>query len=155
MGRLLTPERQKIICDTLRCGSTYRDAAQSAGITRETLYHWLKKADNGDERYTAFATAVREAESACANIHCERIMRESEDGDWKAAAWWLERRRPDEFGRQSKHILDAGEQTAELILERERARTRQLLETLTDRLSGEALAQLVAVLEEMGDEEQA
>jgi len=75
---------------SLRAGNTRTAAAGVAGVTRQTLYRWL------DEDAT-FRDAVEKAEGNAES----RMLRVIEDaaisGTWQAAAWWLERRRKDEY----------------------------------------------------------
>jgi transposase len=90
-----TPERQARVLEALRAGSSYRDAAEYAGIDQDTLIAWRK-------RYADFSEAVVAAEASVAIRAVLTIRQAFADGDWKAAAFWLERRRNKEWGRQVK-----------------------------------------------------
>lgn len=76
----------------LRLGATHRIAAQCAGIGVSTMREWLRDKP-------LFADAVREAESYGAVVMLERIVAAANEGTWQAAAWLLERRYPDMYGR--------------------------------------------------------
>ena len=49
-------------------------------------------------RYVSFDSAIKEAEAEAiaGRIQC---IQKAEDHSWQAAAWWLERRYPQDFGR--------------------------------------------------------
>jgi hypothetical protein len=64
-----------------------------------TLRRWMAFADNGDDKYAAFAARVREAEANIEQVTVRKIH-EHGDKDWRALAWWLERRWPDRWGQE-------------------------------------------------------
>ena len=76
----------------LRQGSTYDLAAQYAGITRQTLYNWLAKANDGDTAYVVVLDTVKSAEAFGALDMLQIITESAASGSWQAAAWLLERR---------------------------------------------------------------
>ena len=96
----LTPEVEARLCQTLRAGAFPADAAAYAGISRSTLYRWLKagREPGAEPRLAAFATAVRQAEAHAVVAALKVIFRCGMEGDWRAACWWLERMYPDHFG---------------------------------------------------------
>ena len=87
-----TPERQQRLLSALAAGNTRTAACHYAGITRETLSSWL-------ERFSEFSDAVKKAEADAEVRHVANIAKAAADGTWQASAWWLERRRPLDFGR--------------------------------------------------------
>ena len=90
-----TPERRERILELLRTGNYMQVAAELAGISKDTLYEWIK-AD------ADFADAVKEAQASAEALHISNISRAAFDGTWQASAWWLERRFPDRYGRQDR-----------------------------------------------------
>lgn len=109
MGRpsSLTPEVQARICKGLRLGLKHDLAAQYGGIERTTFYRWMN--EGRDEKTPAkrdFYHAVKSAESEHAaqsmalilraaqgqRVECEHCGGVSEDAQWAAAAWMMERR---------------------------------------------------------------
>ena len=90
-----TPERVKRFLDAIRVGSPYSHAAQYAGIDHDTFLNWRK-------RYSEFSDAVKEAEGAATVGWLAKIEKAASDGNWQAAAWKLERRYPDDFGRRER-----------------------------------------------------
>jgi hypothetical protein len=91
-------KRRKIVVDTilaaLRAGNTRRAACAAANINSGTFYRWL-------EEDAAFRDAVEKAEAE-AEMHCVTIIRKAADENWTAAAWWLERKFPDNWGRRER-----------------------------------------------------
>lgn len=99
--RILTPARQAAVELALRNGSTKRLAAQYAGMGETSFYEELR-------RNPEFAKAVQEAEAHHEMQMVSRIKASAMSGDWKAAAFWLERQRYDEWGQP----LDRGKMPA-------------------------------------------
>ena len=87
-----TADRVDRLLASLRLGATHRIAAQCAGIGVTTMRDWLRDKP-------MFAEAVREAEAYGAVLMLERITAAAKEGTWQAAAWLLERRYPDMYGR--------------------------------------------------------
>jgi hypothetical protein len=50
-GHQLSPERMRIVLDSLRERPILSDAAAKAGIHRKTLEYWLKRSEAGDDGY--------------------------------------------------------------------------------------------------------
>jgi transposase len=98
---VLTPRVQEIIVDAITSGGTDRTAIAAAGISRRAYYYWLVRGRAGEEPYSSFAEAVLHAD-AVAQGRCLRIIDQAGPKDWRAAAWWLERRHPDEWGRHPR-----------------------------------------------------
>jgi len=92
-------------------GHTFVSAAAVCGISLRTIHHWLRRGrdavsalgqgiepDEADRPYVDFVMRVYAAEAECAGTAVAAIKKAWMAGDWKAAAWWLERRRNDEYG---------------------------------------------------------
>lgn len=88
-----TPERQVAILNSLRLGNTRRAAAAFAEIDDNTFYRWL--ADDG-----TFRAAVEKAEADAETRFLGNIAKAAADGTWTAAAWWLERRRYQDYRKR-------------------------------------------------------
>lgn len=98
----LTPDIQARICDAIRKGATIETAAVYAGIVKDTLYQWLKKgraAKSGG--YFDFVVALEHALADCEVQDLDTILVASKEY-WQAAAWRLERRYPDRYGRRQR-----------------------------------------------------
>jgi len=86
-----TEARIEALLAALRVGNTRDASAGHAGIVRTTLYRWL-------ERDPALRTRVEKAEADAEVRFAAQVARGAGD-DWRAAAWWLEHRRPASYGR--------------------------------------------------------
>jgi hypothetical protein len=98
----LTKKTQDAICRALANGNTRADAATLAGVVQATLYRWLaegRKQESGEFR--DLLEAVKRAESQAVDANVKHIKRAASK-QWQAAAWWLERRRPKQFGRRER-----------------------------------------------------
>lgn len=91
-----TPARVEVILRALRAGNTRYASAGLAGIEGDTLNRWVAK-DAG------FAAEVAKAEAEAEARMVERVVTAAvRDNTWTAAAWWLERRRPNDFARHDR-----------------------------------------------------
>lgn len=104
------------ILNAVRAGNYIETAAAHAGITKETLYAWLRRAAAEQERvmknpgakirkseapFVQFSDAVNKA-FADAEIRDVTLIANAATSDWKAAAWRLERKFPDRWGRKDR-----------------------------------------------------
>jgi hypothetical protein len=104
-------------------------AAASAGIDRTTLLDWLKRgARHETAALSKFATDYAEAEGDAEVKAVDLITAAAKRGQWQAAAWRLERKHPERWGRREriehsgpgggpvelKQVLTSGEKRAKL-----------------------------------------
>jgi hypothetical protein len=114
---LLTDDTHERIIGALRLGNYVEHAATYAGISRATLYNWLKKGDvarerrdageeldETDGRYARFSEDVDTARAA-AIVRNVGIIQQAAQTNWQAAGWFLERTAPQHFGRQIRTEL--------------------------------------------------
>lgn len=109
-GRLgYTAALHKQIVEHLRSGAYKIHAANACGIAVTTLDAWVKAGREGREPYVQFARDVdmARAQDAVRNqaIISAAAMRKI-DGDWKAAAWNLERKFPKLYGKRYADNVD-------------------------------------------------
>lgn len=131
----LTSETTKRFCKSIEQGLTYKDSCHAAGISTSTFYVWkAKAADAKSGKYVAFMDALKKAEvrakfnllqiiDDCAlggktltktkikkdkegNILSKTVTITETAPIWQASAWLLERRFPDEFGRNREVNTD-------------------------------------------------
>ena len=96
-----SPETLKTIIAAIEQGAPLRHAAAYAGISEDTLARWR-------EKHADFADAIKAAEARAVIGRLARIRRAEEDS-WQAAAWWLERKYPSEFGRTVQDVNHGGQ----------------------------------------------
>lgn len=87
-----TPEIVKEILTVISIGGSDKDAYEYAGINADTFYMWIK-------RHPEFAEQVTR-ERLKGKVSMIRSIREQGKNDWRANAWYLERRYPQEFAQQ-------------------------------------------------------
>ena len=103
----LTPERAQAIALAVSEGHYLQHAAAAAGVARSTVHNWLARGQKARERldgggepepdeepYLDFLEALEGAEKCAAELGIAPIRDAMERGDWRAAAWYLERRLP-------------------------------------------------------------
>lgn len=98
MGRRskYTPETVAKIIQAIDLGATYELAAGYAGISTDTMTRWQ------DQR-ADFAEQLREAEGR-ASVKWLAKIEQAANIDWKAAAWKLERRHPNLYGKSVQDL---------------------------------------------------
>lgn len=90
-----TPDRVAKILDFLRGGNTRGTSARASGISPDTFSIWMTK-------YSDFSEAVKEAEQQAVSKYLKYIETAADKGSWQAAAWVLERRHYQEWGRKDR-----------------------------------------------------
>jgi len=96
----LTPARVERLHDALRLGLSQQLASHHAGISPRTYRNWMKRGEEAQrgEYATFFADSQRAvAQGVLALV--EAINDAAVAGDWRAAAWLLERRFPQDYAR--------------------------------------------------------
>ena len=88
------PDTVAAIIAAVEGGATYRHAAASVGVSERTLHDW-------QVRHPHFSQALKTAEASACMAAIGTIRRAAEAGTWQAAAWYLERRYPAEYGRRA------------------------------------------------------
>jgi len=78
-------------------GMTVKDAATIARINLSYVYAYR---DKNPEFAKAMDTAL-----IATDVRATMLVRRSMTKQWQAAAWWLERKRPDEFALKNKTEL--------------------------------------------------
>lgn len=87
-----SPEREQAILNSLRVGNTRRASAAYAEVSHTLFYQWLQD--------LPFLDAVEKAEADAETRFLGQIAKAAADGTWTAAAWWLERRRFDDYRKR-------------------------------------------------------
>ena len=113
----LTPETQAKIIKALDAGNYFETACGYAGIDKSTAYKWMQRGQQEKSGiYFDFFNAVEKA-TADAETSMVAIIKLASRDTWQAAAWWLERRAPDRWGRQRQEITgkDGGEIKVKIV----------------------------------------
>lgn len=133
----LTAEVYDAIVDHVRKGASFKDACDLVGVPIPTGREWLARGRGTSDRpqsaiFASFALAIKKAEQeakqeAIATIRTaatgfviekQKITLSDKDGlkeeatteqhkSWQAAAWYLERKYPHEWGAKRMDVLEA------------------------------------------------
>lgn len=96
----LTPELAQEAIRLVKGGASNQDVISWLGVSETSFYGWLKNPKN--EAQQKLAEGMKKAETERKLWHLQRIHKAAEDGDWKASAWYLERRYPNEYARTQR-----------------------------------------------------
>lgn len=88
----------------LKSGVPVIHACDAVGISPSSYYDWMKlgeRATSGQHREFYLNVKKARAEAIARNV---AIIQKAAGHSWQAAAWWLERTCPAEFGRREVEI---------------------------------------------------
>lgn len=116
----MTKLNEETINDLTLCitqGMTNKDACTVAGIATSTFYGWINNPSNELEK--ELADRVERARVVRKMQLLQTIFDAAENGCWQAAAWYLERRYPEEFAKPDRYhdqgITEAVEAVKDLM----------------------------------------
>jgi hypothetical protein len=110
----LTKERTERLVSLLRAGQNRESACAAVGIGTATLRRWLAGAEQGDKRLLRFARLVHEAESDAETRAVAQVQLHGKS-DWRALAWWLERRYPKKWGDHKVVTMRVEEEREQML----------------------------------------
>jgi hypothetical protein len=96
------------VCDDIvthiKAGNYPATAAGMAGIGESTFYQWKKWGrERKSGKFVEFLEKIKKAENFGEALRVKIILESAIDkGNWQAAAWYLERRYPDRWGRRNR-----------------------------------------------------
>ena len=132
----LTEDLIEKICDVVREGSSFETASQYAGVARSTFNLWMRNGRNGTGATRLERKLIAGLDQALAESKVDGIRRIRAAKDWRADAWWLERRFQDEFGPTTRGELKVEATTKhQLDLSKLSLDERRALLALTERAS--------------------
>jgi hypothetical protein len=129
---------ERRILAALRKGATMEMAAKAAGISRATLHRWR-------DRHEGFDRKVQRARAEAGLDSLDVIESAADEGDWRAAAWMLEKRYPDQYGESG----DLPQEEIESFVETVRTTIRETFDGCET--ADELLAEIGSALEEATD----
>ncbi|MDP2217807.1 MAG: hypothetical protein Q8J68_11045 [Methanolobus sp.] len=103
-GSTIMAEVSEPLIKLLKSGVPVIHACDAVGITSVTYYDWMKRGElETTGQYHDFYLLVKQAraEAIARNV---AIIQKAATHTWQAAAWWLERTCPAEFGRREVEI---------------------------------------------------
>lgn len=114
---LLEQAKEQTLLDYIRIGTPVRKAVTASGIAEKTFYNWMSRGMSERERlsmtpnakenpseviFLQFLQRVEQARAEAIAKKIAVIAKSGNEGDWRAAAWWLERQVPEEFGKTDR-----------------------------------------------------
>ena len=117
----LTSELTEEIAQYLRAGNYIETTAALVGINRDSIYEWLKRGAKEQERlsknprarlrkreaiFVEFSDTVKKAQ-AQSEAMLVGLIGKAAQKNWTAAAWRLERKYPDKWGRTERNVATA------------------------------------------------
>lgn len=120
-NRKLTDEVQRIIVESLENGLAIKAACGRARISEQTFYNWYNKgAEAKSGKHKNFHDAVDNAKNT-AQANFEGVITSAAGkGTWQAAAWWLERRRPEMYNKPEKVMVHPKQDLSEFVEDKDK-----------------------------------
>ena len=100
----LDADRQARICEALALGVSIEAAAAHAGLSAACVHEWMARGRKGERLYAEFLEAATRARDAAEVRFAAVVAKAAKEGNEAAARWWLERRRPDQWGRKDADV---------------------------------------------------
>lgn len=88
-----TPATERRLVGLIREGLTQKDASAMGGISEHTFGEWKRT-------FPDFADRIKKAEAEFIHTNVQIVQRAADANTWQAAAWILERRRTETWGRK-------------------------------------------------------
>jgi transposase len=99
---ILNDEIMEALEATFRLGQTsIKQACDWVGIGEATYHQWMAKGRDGREPYTEFVERMDKARARAVLDNLAIIRTAAQNGQWQAAAWFLERAYPQQWGRRT------------------------------------------------------
>lgn len=110
----LSDPRVQYLLEALEAGAFVQDAARGAGLSPRSVWRWIErgKAEGEEGTEGSYWQLWHAIEAARLIAHTQAlavIMEAADRGNWRAAAWWLERAHPEKWslrrtrGRHGQH----------------------------------------------------
>jgi transposase len=95
-----TKEVQDQLYQLIKEGNYFDTSCKIAGISYSTFREWIIKGEqDGKGKFFDFSEAIKKAEAEAEAKRVEMILKAGMIQDWKANAWYLERKYPDRWGK--------------------------------------------------------
>ncbi len=95
-----TPEVIDRLCAEMESLGFVGAACARAGVVKSTVQDWVARGERGEEPFATFAARWAQARARAQATLLENIRGAAASGDWRAAAWALERANPEEYPRE-------------------------------------------------------
>lgn len=141
-----TDETIEKLVQAIELGATHEHACNYAGISYNAFLTWRREKEG-------FEDLMIEAEGRAAIKWLAKIEKEASRGTWQAAAWKLERRYPETYGRSVRTTEQVGPGGGPIQHTLEVTIKENGLEAALAMLTPEQLAQLSDITRQLDDSE--
>ncbi len=93
-------------------GVSDKDIAAALCVTPSTFSRWINHPKT--KRQKQLSQAIKKAETKYKAFLLQTIRKSAQTRDWKAAAWLLERKYPQEYGRVERRVEKPAEEAPEV-----------------------------------------
>lgn len=100
----LTPIVTANLCKYIAAGNYIETACKMARISKPTYYVWRKKAEEGKSPYKQLFEEIERATAEAEARNVVKIQQAAND-NWQAAAWYLERKHAERWGRKDQLLM--------------------------------------------------
>lgn len=119
-----TPELEGQIAECLRLGMSYPQTCDACGISQTQFRNWRK-------HFRDFQDLIRRAEAEAVKLNLAVIQAAAASGkSWQAAAWFLERKHPEQWGKTETLSIEARKDAITEAIKINAARTPEHLREL-------------------------
>lgn len=104
-GRL-NPVLVEAIESALIAGNSDKTTCDLVGISHDCFFRWLREGqeDDAPEYKRSFYDRIRKAQAQCINRNV-LVIQQASRKNWTAAAWFLERKKPEDWARRDRIAL--------------------------------------------------
>jgi hypothetical protein len=124
----LTPELTQEITTHIRDGNSPTISATLVGISSSTYFNWMSKGSNQEPKFMEFLESIERAKAQSIVNRVAYIARAADGGNWRAAAWLLERIAPESFGKHSHGCMEQASFRQEEVNDKSEASFEELEE---------------------------
>jgi len=97
---MCTPDVIDRLCDAMQSLGFVGAACAQAGVHKSTVMEWVQRGADGEQPFADFAGRWAQARARAQAVLVGNIRDAAAAGDWRAAAWALERANPEEYPRE-------------------------------------------------------
>lgn len=114
LAKLGDPKIEALI-ESLQAGHYMERACRMSGVSQSSVYRWLSEAERirnlhpdetdlspTEQQYLTLSDAILKAKDKAAHRAMVSIQKAAQKGTWQAAAWYLERTDPNNYGRRTQ-----------------------------------------------------
>lgn len=111
---LITGTTLKALTDSLKAGADLETSCHFAGLHSNQVLKWLEIGKNEAERrvngyeatpdydeHVELWDELKRARASAIVRNVTQVQRAAQDGQWQAAAWWLERTVPEHYAKKT------------------------------------------------------